>query len=217
MSENPREAWPSPARPVDLGSSTFAAVVNALAEKHALKCTVRVSVSDHPDAKTGSFTRRITVTTGVLSDGPEEQAWRAAHEVGHLISARNRGISYHPWAFLVGMSVAFLLVFAVPIALLAALAPVASSQPFAARAGIVTGTVLLCWVAAIAAVPVTLRLHAAHQRPLEREADQIAKDNGYPVTRRIVDMLVRDEGPPSRWRRPPYREHLYPEQRMNVD
>ena len=91
-------------RPNDdvLRQCTFSCTVTDLADRHQLPCSVRLSPrpADRPFAQTNPLTRSIVVTRAALAESDSEQAWSAAHEVGHLVDARDRGLLRSvPWRF----------------------------------------------------------------------------------------------------------------------
>lgn len=87
----------------DLQRSTFGRTAAELSQRHHLRCSVRLSrrTSASAGAVTNVVNRRIMVHPAVLEENDAEQAWTAAHEVGHLVDARTMGLRrYLPWGFL---------------------------------------------------------------------------------------------------------------------
>lgn len=206
-----------------LRQSTFFRTVVDVAGRHRLRCAVALSprVSDAPYAAAKVLTRRIIVSRAALAETDEEQAWSAAHEVGHLVDARAQGLlRYLPWGFggwlLLGGSVAGF----GPAMVITALKPVLPSAS-ALSWGVGVGSLVLGLVVLAGCLHLALLSLASHQRPQEDSADTFAKSQGYPVTRVIADMLDRHEQRPDgrpqsrRWRR--YRRHRDPFERINDD
>lgn len=201
--------------PVLLSSSTFARTIAELSEKHQLRCSVRLlrkGRSPHAEACSG---RRINVTPALLEESDEEQSWTAAHEFGHLVSIRTRGPAFYPWGYFAWLAVVVVLASPLPITAFVLLQPVLTSVGIS-RIGIFLAICATCWAAAALCGHLALLRLARHKLPLEREADQFARSEGYPVTTTIVAMLRRHEGPSRQHpRRAQYRHHPLPEERQH--
>ena len=210
-------------RPNDdvLRQSTFSRTVTDLADRHQLRCSVRLSPrpADRPYAQTNPLTRRIVVSRAALAESDSEQAWSAAHEVGHLVDARDRGLLRSvPWRFcgwlLIGGAVAGL----GPGMAITALDPVLPAIS-ALRWGIGLAILVLGFAVLVGCLHPALLCLAAHRRPVEDAADAFAKAQGYPVTRDIAEMLhqqeQRPDGRPQSRRRRRYRHHRDPFDRIN--
>lgn len=203
--------------PALLPASTFARTIADLSEKHQLRCSVRLLPKQRSAyAETVANRHRINVTPALLEESEEEQAWTAAHEFGHLISARNRGQAFYPWGFFTWLAVAVVLASPLPIAALVLMQPVLTSTSTTSRIGIILAIFATCWGAAALCGHLALLRLARHKLPLEREADLFAQRDGYPVTPAIVAMLRRHEGPSRQHpKRAQYRHHPPPEERLH--
>lgn len=203
-----------------LASSMFGRTVAELCLRHNLRCTVRLNPdpSAPAGAVTNPITRRVVVARATLAENSEEQAWTAAHEVGHLVDARSTGLlRYLPWRYF-GWLFAGLVVLAGVVLFVTSL-PIVQQQPLAARLGIAALGLLAGFVAFGGCARLAMLRLGAHQRPLEDAADRFAKHEGYPLTPVIAGMLDRQERrkngqpPGRRWQR--YRCHRYPTERIN--
>lgn len=181
-----------------LRQSVFFRTVVDLADRHQLQCSVRLTrrVADRPNAYTELFRRRIVVTRALLDESDDGQAWSAAHEVGHLVDARDRGLWRNVAWGCIGWWVIGGVAFAGgPYLAITALTPIVP-ETVAVRVVVVVAVAVVavavlagCWHMAL------LRL-AVHQRPLEDAADAFAKSQGYPVTHGIAEMVHRHEQRP---------------------
>lgn len=202
-----------------LRSSVFAHTVTELCAAHNLRCSVRLNPSSRAFAQANPLTRRILVSRAAIAGPDDEQAWSAAHEVGHLMAARDQGL----WRYMASGFFFWLLIGAAassagPMLVVTALRPVLPEVLFLRLAvvliAMVAGVVVLCGCLHVA----LLRL-GSHQRPQEDEADAFAKGQGYPVTEAIATMLDLDERrsdgrlPSPRWRQ--YPRHREPYDRIN--
>lgn len=197
-------------------ASTFEQTVTELSKRHQLGCSVRLleNSTAYAEARPG---RRIRVTSALLEESDEEQAWSAAHEVGHVVSARERGLAFYPWGFLGCVGVTAALAGPVPGVVLGLLRPALPAAGWA-RTSVILSTMVLCWLLAALSSHFALLARARHQLPLEQEADQFAADEGHPVTPAIVAMLSRHETP-TRWSAAlaRYRTHPLPEHRLRKE
>lgn len=205
-----------------LAGSTFASTVAKLSAQHQLACTVRLLPRGKPHAETRAITRRISVEPSLLEEPDEAQAFSAAHEFGHLISARDRGlIRFLPMAAIGWGLAAALSVSVGPIALTNLAKPyLPTSIPVRLAVGL---TALLIGIAVMLfRGHQALLRRAAHTRPLELEADMFALQQGYPLTPTVAAMIERDEASTrsrstrprsTRWQR--YRTHPLPAERIN--
>lgn len=203
-----------------LRSSTFGRVVIELADLHGLRCSVQLVPADASISEANPLTRRITVSRGVLAASDEEQAWSAAHEVGHLVDARGQGLlAYLPWGFFAWLVITAAAATTIPLVGISVLAPVLPPiwwlMSMVGVGWLAVGLVAASWCGHRA----LLRL-GSHSRPQEDAADAFAKAQGYPVTRAIAAMLDQQEGRPSvhppRAGRQGYRRHRPPFERINV-
>lgn len=204
----------------ELRCSAFGRTVAELCLRHDLSCVVRLDrqVAAAPEATTNVVSGRIVVSRAVLAESDEEQAWTAAHEVGHLVDARTQGLRcYLPWRYY-GWCLAAVAAVTVTVPLVTVL-PVAQ-QPVPVRWGIAVVVVVAGLVGLGVCGRLALLRLASHKRPQEDSADMFATSQGFPVTVAIAEMLDRQERradgrPPSRrWQR--YRHHRYPYERITT-
>jgi len=204
-----------------LAGTVFATTVAQLAVRHHLDCSVHLQCGERAAAVTVPAARRIDVTDALLSEFDEGQAWIAAHEFGHLVSARDRGVRFYPLSFILLFVVAGIFGPAAGVLVGPALAGRHLPVPGQVAAGL--AAVLVLAVVELACAHLALIRLGAHQRPLEEEADDFAKAEGHPVTPAIVAMLERHEAREARSRlgrlmmSPRYRQHASPADRLNSE
>lgn len=210
-------------RPSDvqaLRASTFGRTLIDLTDRHRLRCSVQVVPANAAISEANPLTRRITVSRGVLAASDDEQAWSAAHEVGHLVDAREQGLlTYLPWGFFSWLVITAAAATAIPLVGISVLAPVLP-QIWWLRSMVGVGWLAVGLVAASWCGHRALLRLGSHSRPQEDTADTFAKTQGYPVTYAIATMLDQQEGSlnvhHTRTGRQGYRRHRPPFERINV-
>lgn len=183
--------------------SVFESTVKSLCAERGLTVRLLPASRWHRSAMTN--VRRGTIQPGRVEfqGSPADQEWSAAHEVAHL------GLGHRRWTSKVaaaGLGFAAVGLAGLVLVLARAVATdVPASVPvFLVCVGaLAAGFVLVVWGRARSAVV---------DREQELQADRLAHQWGYPLTRDRADRLARVEGGRPRWSR--WRSHPMPYDRI---